>query len=188
MRNALFIIFFEFMTGTPPSVFSRGPARANRGFALLEICFAVIFAALMGAVLIRSLLQSERYAASSRLLTNARVIIHRNINASTGIVFTGTSSTPDLLAVTSGSGVICDDDGSGSVTSPLENIQVLRSGTNVAVSGTLRRIVTAEPVIVSGTSADSSVVVRRVTFQIDYDYRSHHYTYSESTLRSSDSQ
>ncbi len=161
-------------------------APACRGFTLMEVIFAMAFSIILGAAVITSLVTSQRFAARARLLTNARAIVQRNMDAAMGVAFTGTSSTPAILALTSSAGVVCDDD--GGTGSPVENIQVLRSGSNVLVSGTLLRIVSAEPVIVSGTAVDASVVVRRVTFQIDYDYLSQHYTFSETTLRSSDLQ
>ena len=157
---------------------------AHTGFTLIEVCVATSFAILMGAVLIETLLQSERFAASTRLMTNARAIVQRNLNAAAGVVFNDPTSPPPLLATTTGStGVVCDDDGSSNAGTPIENIQLLRSGTNIAVTGTLRRIVSAEPVPEASTAT-----VRRITFQIDYDFRSRHYTYSETTLRASDNQ
>jgi len=160
------------------------PRFTRRGFTLMEVVFAMAFSIFLGAAIITSLMTSQRFAARARLLTNARAIVQRNIDAASGVVFSGTSSTPAILAITSGTGVVCDDDGGA----PGENIQVLQSGTNVLVTGTLMRIVTAEPVIITGTASDSSVVVRRVTFQINYNYLSLPYTYSETTLRSADSQ
>ena len=156
-----------------------------RGLSLLEIVFAMAFSIFLAIAITTSLLTSQRIAARVRLLTNARAIVQRNIDAAAGIAFTS-GSIPDILAITSSSGVVCDDDGGSG--SPVENIQVLRTGTTALVTGTLTRIVSAEPVIVSGTAADASVLVRRVTFKIDYDYLSLHYTHSETTLRSADLQ
>lgn len=161
--------------------------RRERGFTLLEIVFAMLVAVFLGLALINSLTVSYDFATRARLLTNARAIVQRNIDAATGVVFSGTSSTatiPDILSLTTGT--VCDDD--GGTGAPLENIQLMRSGSNVLVTGTLRRYVSTEPVTVSGTTTNNSVVVRRITFQVDYDYRNRHYTHSETTLRSADSQ
>ena len=155
------------------------------GFTLLEVIFAMAFSVFLGAAVISSLLASQRFAARARLLTNARAIVQRNIDAASSVTFTS-STTPAILAITSGTGVVCDDD--GGTGTPVENIQILRTGTDVLVTGTLRRIVTAEPVIVTGTASDASVAVRRVTSQIDYEYQSNHYPHSETTLRSADNQ
>lgn len=186
------------INGTPDALPATAPKKGEqgiahpkhrflcRGFSLVEVLFAMTFYIFLGAAVISSLLTSQRFATRARLLTNARVIVQRNIDAATGVAFSGTSSTPAILAITDPAGVVCDDD--GGTGTPVENIQVLRSGTNILVTGTLRRIVTAEPVIVTGTASDGSVAVRRVTFQIDYDYLSNHYTHSETTLRSADSQ
>ncbi|MEI8233654.1 MAG: type II secretion system protein [Verrucomicrobiota bacterium] len=162
----------------------RHPPRRDRGFTLVEIAFGMMVSIFMGFAILNSLIVSQRFAARARLLTNARAIVQRNIDAASGVAFTGSTSTPTILAVTSGTGVVCDDDGGA----PTENIQLLRSGTNILVSGTLRRIVTSEPVTVSGTASDPSVIVQRVTFQIDYNYLNIPYSYSETTLRSADSQ
>jgi len=177
-------------SAVPSKEWRRGPTPhrhsfARHGFTLLEVIFAMAFSIILGAAVITSLMTSQRFAARARLLTNARAIVQRNIDAAAGVAFSGTSSTPAILATTASSGTVCDDDG-GSAT--IENIQTLSTANDVLISGTLLRIVTAEPVIVTGTTADASTVVRRITFQIDYDYLWHHYTYSETILRSSDSQ
>ena len=151
----------------------------------METIFGVALCFFLGAAVITSMTINLRFASCARLMTNARAIVQRNIEAADGIAFSGTSSTPAILVPTVTAGVICDDDGGSGA--PVENIQVLSSGTNVLVTGTLTRIVTSEPVIITGT-ADASVIVRRVTFQVDYDYQTHHYTYSETTLRSADTQ
>jgi type II secretory pathway pseudopilin PulG len=150
----------------------------------METVFAMMVAVLLGVALINSLTLSYRFATRARLMTNARAIVQRNIDAATGVVFTGTNSTPDILGLTASSGVVCDDDGGATQ----ENIQILRSGSNILVSGTLKRFVSSEPVKVSGTATDSTATVRRITFQVDYDYLNVHYTHSETTLRSADSQ
>lgn len=160
--------------------------RRAQGFTLMEIVFAMLVCVLMGIAILNSLIVSYRFAARARLLTNARAIVQRNVDAAAGVAFTGTASPPTILALTTGSGVVCDDD--GGTGAPVESIQLLRSGSNVTVSGTLRRIVTTEPVVVSGTTVNGNAVVRRVTFQVDYDYLNRHYTHSETTLRAADSQ
>lgn len=177
---------------TPRVTLGIATGRRMRGFTLMEVMFAMTVAILMGATIIESLLFSQRIAARTRLYTNARAIVQRNLDAATGVAFTGTAcaSGTSILKITGTAGLSCDDDGGTGVLS--ENIQVLKSGSNVAVtvvSGTLTRIVSSEPVYVTGTtSADPNALVMRITFKVDYDYLSHHYTYSETTLRSVDSQ
>ena len=166
-----------------------GPAskRWVSGYTLMEVMFAMMVVILLGASMINSLMFCERFAARTRLYTNARAIVQRNLDAATGVLFTGTTTTPAILSTTSSAGTVCDDDGGTGV--PVENIQVLKSGTNVLVTGTLTRFVTNESVYVSSAAvSDTSAVVLRVTFQVNYNYLAHDYSYAETTLRSVDSQ
>ena len=172
------------MNGLAPnlSIARLSPLRAvgrNRGISLLEVCFAVALTLLLGGALITSLLQSQRYAASARLMTNARAIVHRNIDASTGIVFT--SSTPTILVSTGTSGLVCEDDGVTTAGTMVENIQISQSGTTT-VTGTLTRFVTPQ----STTTDSASATVLRVKYQIDYTFLSRPRSYSETTLRAID--
>jgi len=152
------------------------------GFTLMEVVFGILFSLTLGAVIVTSLITSQSFAARARLLTNARAIVQRNIDAATAIAFTS-GSIPTILQTTPTSGVVCDDDGGSG--SPVENIQVQQSGTNALVTGTLTRIVSNEPAVVTGTV---SALVQRVTFRIDYTYLGNPYTYSITTLRSADTQ
>jgi len=168
---------------TEPSPGRLAPLRGKRrecGAYLVEVCFALTISIFMGVSIVTSLVHSQRYATSARLLTNARAIVHRNIDASSGVVFTN-SSIPTLLGITSTTGTVCDDDGVTTGGIPVENIQLSQSGTAV-VTGTLTRIVTQQSV-----SESSGANVLRITYQIDYDYLSKHCTYAETTLRSVDS-
>jgi len=133
----------------------------------------------MGAAIITALIHSQRYATSARLLTNARAIVHRNIDASSGVAFTN-SSIPTLLGTTVTTGVVCDDDGVTTAGTPVENIQLSQNGT-ATITGTLTRIVRPQSV-----SESAGATVLRITYQIDYDYLSKHCTYAETTLRSVD--
>ena len=114
-------------------------------------------------------------AASNRIITNARVIVQRNIDKALSITCSK-NSVPAVLAITPAAGVIFDDDG-GTV-----NIVtvVLQGSSNVQlVQGTLTRIVTAV------TNADSADI-RQVTFRLDYTYRSRAYSYALTTMRAID--
>lgn len=160
------------------------------GVTLVELMIMLSIVALIGMSAMDVLLICERVSAVSRLYTNARVVVQRNLDNATGVLFTGTGTSvaPVVLQITSSSGVVCDDDAG----SPLENISVLLSGTgNILVSGTLSRKVTILPASSFASdvvTAGVPPVVMQVQFQIDYDYRSRHYTFSETTLRSQDTQ
>ena len=146
-----------------------------RAFTLIEVFVAMMAAVLIGSGAVASLLASERLSARMRVLTNARIILQRKINSALGVSFT-TTSTPDILSITSASGVVFNDNGA-----PQQYIAVLRSGSTPIVTGTVTRIVTAEP---NPDNAD----IRRVTFRIDYTYLSLPSSFSMTTVRAKDDQ
>ena len=81
-----------------------------RAFTLIEVFVAMMAAVLIGSGAVASLLASERLSARMRVLTNARIILQRKINSALGVSFT-TTSTPDILSITSASGVVFNDNG-----------------------------------------------------------------------------
>ena len=157
------------------SLIAQKLCRSRLAFTLAEVVIAMMIAVLIGSGVVGSLLTSERFSARMRLLTNARVILQRNIDTALGVSFT-TTATPDILAITPASGVVFNDNGSAQ-----EQIAVLRSGTIAMVTGTVTRIVTAEP---NPDNAD----IRRVTFRIDYSYLSRLSSFSMTTIRARDDQ
>lgn len=135
-------------------------------------CAVIVMA--FGAVM-QALLQFNRQALLSRVQTNARMVVQRNIDQALAEKFTFTE-TPAILALTPPSGSTWDDDGGGDnrVAITVEN------GTNIATTlGTLTRTVTA---VANTSGAD----VRLVQFSISYSYRGRPYTYSVTTMRSRD--
>ena len=83
---------------------------------------------------------------------------------------------PAILAVTSASGVVHDDDGGAD---NLVTIVTPKNAGGHTLKGTLTRIVTAQ------TNTDSADI-RRITFRIDYSIRGRAYSYAMTTLRGSD--
>jgi len=138
----------------------------------------------MGAGVVGALLSSMSYAGRSRMLTSARAVVQRNVDAATGVLYSGSTSIPLILTTTNGANVTCDDDGGSST----ETLTTLRGGTRALVTGTLSRNVHREAILSGSLSDVSGIVVMRVTFQVDYDYLGRHYTYGQSTLRSQDTQ
>ena len=163
------------MDDWPSSIAQKVNRSRLRAFTLAEVIVAMMVAVLIGSGVVASLLTSDRFSARMRVLTNARVILQRNIDTALGVSFT-TTSTPDILAITPASGVVFNDNGSAQ-----ENIAVLRNGTIAMVTGTVTRIVTAEP---NPDNAD----IRRVTFRIDYTYLSRLSSFEMSTIRARDDQ
>ena len=167
---------------SPKNHASKVPhASRTHGFTMLEVCVTVTLSILLAAAVTGSLVQCMRFAAAARLLTNARAIVHRNLNAASGVAFFSTTGAPTILQLTSGA--VCDDDGVATGGTPVENIELGSNG-GVIVSGTLNRVVTQQPVC--ETSATTAVVYR-VIFTLNYSFANRSYSYSESTLRAQDS-
>lgn len=162
-------------------IFPKTNSATPRGFTLIEVYVAVGISILLGAAILDGLLQCMSYTASSRLMTNARAIVHRNVDAAAGVSFPSASSAPSLLMATAGSWSVCEDDGGAVPGITAENIQISGSNNSVVVTGTLSRMVTQENVPES-----SSAQVYRVTFKVDYAFLSKNYSYSETTLRAVD--
>lgn len=123
---------------------------------LVEIAIAVALLGLIAAAAIAALTVLNKNAASARLMSNAREIVQRNIEAAIGSPFTS-STEPDILKTTSASGSAWDETGGSSPVT----IYSSRDGTGTNVQGTLTRIVTAE-------SNTPGADIRRVTFRLDY--------------------
>ena len=151
------------------------------GVSLIEVAIAMGVACLVGAGAVVALLMSERFSAQARLQTNARAIVLRNIEETQGVVWTKATGIPDMLVTTSATGVLYDDTNSGST---VEKIAVLRSGTNVLVSGSLTRISVPEPTLITGIA----VTAQRVTYRVDYSYRGKKFSYAATTIRARDDQ
>jgi hypothetical protein len=145
------------------------------GFTMVQLLASLGVLLVGGISAVQALISMNHKAATYRILTNARAVVQRNIDTALAVPFSS-GVQPAILAITPASGAIYDDDGNGD---NLVNVAVQRSGSTALVSGTLTRIVTAEP---NPDGAD----VRRVTFRIDYNYRARPFRYEMTTLRSSD--
>jgi hypothetical protein len=110
-----------------------------------------------------------------RTLTCARAVVQRNIDTAMGVPFTS-ALQPTILAITSASGAVYDDDGGGD---NLVNIALMRDGTTGWLKGTLTRTVVAEA---NAEGAD----IRRITFSVSYIYRGRPYSFAMTTLRTLD--
>jgi hypothetical protein len=150
-------------------------SRGQAGIALIQVIMAMGIIAVCGAAGIRALIEINRKAAAMRTMNQARAIVQRNVDSALGVPFNKTLC-PAILAITSASGVVYDDDGN---TDNLENIVVGRSGAGAVVRGTLTRIVTAEA---NPDNAD----IRRITFRLTYSYRLKTYNFEMTTIRAMD--
>lgn len=142
---------------------------------LVEIAIGVALLGLVAAAAIATLMVLNKNAISTRLMTNAKEIVQRNIEKAVGVPFTTAGHTPSILVTTGSSGAPWDEaGGSGLVT-----IYTSRDGTGPAVQGTLTRTVTAEA---NTPNAD----IRRVKFRLSYTLFGRQIGYELTTLRAVD--
>ena len=143
-----------------------------RGIALIETLATCLVITVTFLGVMQSLLLLNQRAVLSRLQTNARAIVQRNIDRALSEKYTP-NILPTILATTAANGAVWDDDGGtdGLVTVVAEN-----GTTNSTVRGTLTRTVTT-----------SSVTgLRLVRFSLTYAYRTKNYTFAASTARARD--
>jgi type II secretory pathway pseudopilin PulG len=141
---------------------------------IVEIAMGVAILGIVAASALASFITLNKNAVRTRIMTNAKEVVQRNIETATGLPFT-TTSAPTILAMTTTSGAIWDDDGGGD---NVITIYTSRDGTQ-KVTGTLKRIVTAEP---NTANAD----LRRVTFHLDYSIFGIPASYEMTTIRALD--
>jgi hypothetical protein len=156
---------------------TRSSASKNHyesGLTLVEVAVSVALLGLVFATVLGTLIILNRNAASTRLMTNVREIVQRNIEAAVGVPFT-TTNVPSILAITTSSGVAWDEGIAGN--NPV-SIYTSRDATT-SITGTLLRIVTAEP---NSLSAD----IRRVTFRLSYTFYGRNLSYELATIRAKD--
>ncbi len=151
----------------------RNP-RTDAGMTLVEVSIAVALLGLVSAAAIATLMSLNKNAASTRVMTSVKEIVQRNMEAAVGTPFTA-SSVPAILALTSSSGAIWDDDGGGDNK---ETIYTSRDG-SAKITGTLIRTVAAES---NALGAD----IRRITFHLDYSLFGRPQAYEMTTIRSMD--
>jgi hypothetical protein len=149
-------------------------SRAEQGVTIVEIAIGTALLGLVAAAAIATLIVLNKNAVSTRIATNAREIVQRNIEAAMGPPFTS-SNVPPILAITNSIGAYWDDDGGGDNR---ETIYMSRDGT-VKVTGTLLRTVRSE-------TNDVSADIRRVTFHLDYSMYGRPMSYEMTTLRAVD--
>ena len=151
-------------------------SRARKtGFSLVQTVVAMGVIAISGAAGVTALVQLNNKAAAMRTLNNARAIVQRNIDTALSVSFS-TTLQPAILATTSASGVVFDDDAGGD---NLVTIVNPKTSAGTTVKGTLTRIVSAQA---NSDGAD----IRRITFRINYTIRGRAYSYAMTTLRGSD--
>jgi hypothetical protein len=141
---------------------------------IVEIAIGTGLLALVATGAFASLMVLNRNAARTRIMTNAKEIVQRNIEAAVGLPFS-TTNEPPILAKTTTGPVVWDDDGGGD---NLETIYISRDGTQ-KITGQLWRTVQTE---VNSAGAD----VRRITFHLDYNIFGKPASYEMTTIRALD--
>jgi hypothetical protein len=163
----------------PPTVLTSRTLRRRRqaaGLAIVEMLIAMGILAFVLLSSITGLLNANRQAAAYRAMTAARVVVERNIETALATTWNSTS-TPAILATTSSSGIVYDDDGGNDSQ---VNLMVQNStGSNVLLKGTLLRIVVDEP-------NPRNAPLKRVTFRLNYTFRGRAYSTEMTTLRATD--
>lgn len=153
-----------------------GNKPGTAGFSLIEVTIALSLLAMTIVGCVQALLVSNRLAASNRIMTAARAIVQRNIDAALTVRFDSTA-TPPILALTSGANYDDDGGGDGSV-----DILVLKDAAGnqlPQIKGTLRRKVTA----ISNTQGAD---IRRMEFSLSYSFQGRPYTVVMSSVRTID--
>ena len=141
---------------------------------IVEIAIGVALLGLVAAAAIAALTTLNKNAASTRVMSNAREIVQRNIEAAMGSPF-NSSTEPDILKITGANGSAWDDAGGNSQVTVYSS----RDGTGSTVQGTLTRTVTAEP---NAPGAD----IRRVKFRLTYSLFGRQMSYEMTTIRAMD--
>jgi type II secretory pathway pseudopilin PulG len=139
---------------------------------LVEIAIGISILGVMAAAAIATLMILNKNAVATRVMTNAREIVQRNIETAVGSPFTS-GNVPAILVATGGS---TWDEAGGS--NPVV-IYTSRDGSNSTVLGTLTRTVTAEP---NTPNAD----IRRVKFRLAYNLFGRPMSYEMTTIRAID--
>ena len=141
---------------------------------IVEVAIGVALLGLIAASAIAALTMLNKNAASTRVMTNAREIVQRNIETAMGSPFTA-SVEPNILKKTGTNGSAWDDSGgSGQVI-----IYSSRDGSSLTVKGNLIRTVTAET---NAAGAD----IRRVNFRLSYSLFGRPMSYEMTTIRAMD--
>jgi prepilin-type N-terminal cleavage/methylation domain-containing protein len=159
-------------------VFCRSNRRAQEGVTLVEIIIAIALLGLVATTAIATLMILNKNAVSTRVMSSAREIVQRNIEAAVGPAFApGSPPANGILNLTTASGAVWDENGGSNPVT----IYTSRDGTPT-ITGTLTRTVLAEPSAVPAPTPD----IRRVKFHLDYSLFGRAMSYEMTTIRSVD--
>ncbi len=156
-----------------------GRCLRERAVTIVEVAVGTALLGLVSASALATLMILNKNSVSTRLMTNVREVVQRNIETAIGVPFSS-GNAPPILAITSANGTTWDD-GTGNPV-PIYKSRDWDDTTNAGtlkLTGTLTRIVTAEP---NTPGAD----IRRVTFRVDYLLYGRALSYQLTTIRAMD--
>lgn len=159
---------------------SMGKARllvATQGITLLEVLVGMAIISLYATAAMPALLTMNHIAQVARIMTTAKEVVDRNVEAASAVPFTS-STVPAILAVT-GSSVQCSDYPSGA-SNPISLLPD-SAGASI-VTGTLSKSVS----LWNTTDATDNANTRIVTFTMTYSLFRRQMTYQATTIRAPD--
>jgi hypothetical protein len=152
--------------------------KTKLGFASVEVLVAMGLVMLIAVSTTQALLVTNTLAARNRVMTAARAVVQRNIDAALSVPWDSDNPEPAKLAVTADTGQVDDDDGS---SDNAVNLITLRrnSGDLIILQGTLTRIVTK---VTNPKGAD----IRKITYRVNYKFLRKDYAVEMTTFRTID--
>jgi hypothetical protein len=152
---------------------------------MVQVMVSTAMILICGQAGVQTLLFMNNKALAMRIMSNARAVVQRNIDTAMNVPYTSTS-VPSILATNSSSasalGNVYNETTMQDASGATSNILLSDSGTTL-LTGTLYRNVTAETY---SDSTNTTIIVRRVTFTMNYNLRGRAYSFSITTLRSVD--
>lgn len=139
------------------------PRRGQAGLTIVEMAVAIAILGLIATAGTMTLLTLNKNAFSTRVMTDAREVVQRNMESAMGVPFTSTNLPANhILDLTAAASPFPHWDENGGTADVI--VYASRSGTEAPLTGTLTRSVVAEP---NSLGAD----IRRITFHLDYGDR-----------------
>jgi len=155
-----------------------GNRRKLAAVSLVEVVMATAIISLYATAAVPALLTMNQNAASSRVITAAKEVVDRNIEAAGAVPFVS-SSVPAILAVTSGT-VNCGDYAYPGVNNPIALI--VDSNGNPLITGTLSKSVS----LWNASDPTDNPNTRVVTFTVNYTVFHRQQSYTATTIRAPD--
>lgn len=141
---------------------------------VVEVAVGLAVLGIVASAGLASFISLNKNAVRTRIMTNAKEVVQRNIETAMGVPFL-TTSEPSILQITGTSGSTWDDDGGS------DNKVTIYSSRDSSqqIKGDLKRIVLPE-------SNSAGADIRRVTFHLDYNILGTPVSYEMTTIRALD--